>query len=122
MATQVCAECLREKPLDQFSRYPNARRTRSYPFKRCSECVALRQRLRTYGLSRERYDALLHEQDHRCAICRSDDPLHVDHDHDTDEIRGLLCRACNHMLGNAKDRPALLRAAIGYLERTTVSV
>ncbi|MGD0053597.1 MAG: endonuclease domain-containing protein, partial [Vulcanimicrobiaceae bacterium] len=43
--------------------------------------------------------------------------LHVDHDHRTNEVRGLLCRWCNQMLGSAKDDPARLRGAIDYLSR-----
>lgn len=72
-----------------------------------------------YGLSAKDFDDLVAAQDNSCAICHgdwSDRGPHVDHDHETGEIRGLLCHWCNLMLGNAKDDPERLRAAIQYLE------
>ena len=74
-----------------------------------------------YGITAEQFAARLEAQGDRCAICRSDAPSgkggwHVDHDHATNAIRGLLCHNCNLMLGNAKDDPARLRAAAAYLE------
>ena len=42
--------------------------------------------------------------------------LHVDHDHETGKIRGLLCHACNIVLGLVKDDPDRLRLLANYLE------
>lgn len=76
-----------------------------------------------YGLSKEGYMEMLKEQAHRCRICGLDEvdmldtKLHVDHNHSTGLIRGLLCRACNHGVGNFKDSPELLAKAIDYLEK-----
>jgi len=44
--------------------------------------------------------------------------LSVDHNHETNKIRGLLCNHCNIGLGNFKDSTTLLSLAIEYLERT----
>lgn len=52
-----------------------------------------------------------------CWICGATENLVADHDHDTDEFRGTLCRLCNSgigMLGDSSERVA--RAAL-YLER-----
>jgi hypothetical protein len=39
----------------------------------------------------------------------------IDHDHETGEVRGLLCRACNTLLGCVQDDAKLLGRAINYL-------
>jgi len=44
--------------------------------------------------------------------------LHVDHDHITGALRGLLCSACNTGLGFFRDHPELLKRAIEYLNQS----
>lgn len=82
---------------------------------------------RNYGISREDYDAMLEEQNHRCKICgeterpRSDGKvlrLSVDHCHDTRQVRGLLCTKCNMGLGYYDHSIERLRSAIEYLMRS----
>jgi len=51
-----------------------------------------------------------------CAICGGDRRLIIEHNHTTGKVRGRVCAPCNQMLGNAKDRPDLLRRAAEYLE------
>ncbi|WP_229076470.1 endonuclease VII domain-containing protein [Actinoplanes sp. DH11] len=54
-----------------------------------------------------------------CAVCGADDPQHVDHDHRTGWVRGILCFNCNGGLGQFRDDPVLLANAITYLKGTT---
>lgn len=78
-----------------------------------------------YGITYADYQMMLASQSGVCAICglreryRLPDgslaPLVVDHDHATDGVRGLLCRACNSALGLMEDDPERLRRAIKYL-------
>lgn len=74
---------------------------------------------RKYGITPEQYDALLAEQSGGCAICgrppRRDISLHVDHEHGTGRIRGLLCFRCNNALGDFGDDHDRLGAALAYL-------
>lgn len=76
-----------------------------------------------YGLTPERYVEMLEEQGGVCAICGTDEwpgkdnRPHVDHDHSTGRVRGILCSHCNHGLGKFRDDPKRLRAAAEYLER-----
>lgn len=71
-----------------------------------------------YKLSDANYAKMVLAQGNRCAICDSDaKPLHVDHDHKTGEVRGLLCFRCNSGLGNFSDEIGRLATAIAYLAR-----
>ena len=76
-----------------------------------------------FGITVEESERLLAQQGGVCAICRQ--PIsdvrgyapHVDHDHATQRIRGILCIRCNNGLGLFKSDPHRLRAAADYLER-----
>jgi hypothetical protein len=75
-----------------------------------------------YGITVEEYDEMLVTQGGKCAICSADEPggpgrWHVDHDHKTSKVRGLLCARCNRALGGFKDDPVILQSAIDYLRR-----
>ena len=80
---------------------------------------------RNYGIDQEEYELMLEEQDERCAICRklpqvkNNEPeiLSVDHCHRSGEVRGLLCRKCNSLIGLANDSTEILMQAIQYLQR-----
>jgi hypothetical protein len=75
---------------------------------------------RKFGLNSEEHEKLLAAQDGRCAICRLSGndsiSLHVDHDHVTGRVRGLLCVRCNGGLGQFREEPELLRRAARYVE------
>jgi hypothetical protein len=61
--------------------------------------MAIHRKLRRYNLTLNEYISLLDIHDGKCAICGREDDLHVDHDHITGNVRGLLCRHCNTSLG-----------------------
>lgn len=93
---------------------------------------------RLYGVTPEEVEALRVAQDYRCAICgRHEDELErpatgrprvdgsrsagaalvVDHCHETGQVRGLLCNACNAGLGYFADDAERMRAAAAWLDR-----
>lgn len=77
---------------------------------------------KSYGLEWEDYQKLLDFQDRTCAICLvkfTDEGVieHLDHDHATGEVRGVLCDACNHGLGRFRDSIEYLERAQQYLRR-----
>lgn len=71
-----------------------------------------------YGITEAEYQIILSGQGGVCAICSKsvDGRLHVDHDHETKVVRGLLCGTCNRGLGMYQDKPELLRKAADYLD------
>jgi hypothetical protein len=73
----------------------------------------------TYGLDAEEHERLLKEQEGRCAVCGrvTKKDLSIDHNHETNEVRGLLCQNCNTGIGLFKEDPRLLRAAADYLDK-----
>lgn len=82
--------------------------------------------LRRYGITLQDYDRMHAEQQGRCAACGSPPKdggrgpagrLHVDHDHDTGAVRGLLCNNCNAALGQVGDSADRLRMLLTYLGR-----
>jgi len=78
-----------------------------------------RRQLNKFGMTPKEYDRLLQNQNGKCAICGSEPgrrQLAVDHDHETGEVRGLLCSNCNTGLGLLGDQLARLRVAVTYLE------
>lgn len=78
------------------------------------------QLLKNYGLTVERYNQMVEEQNGVCLICKqkSDSKkLSVDHNHETGEIRGLLCQGCNIGLGMFKNNVLILSEAIKYLNK-----
>jgi len=81
-----------------------------------------------YGITLDQYNEMLKKQDGGCAICGKTETrknmwgtgicrLNIDHDHNTGEVRGLLCHSCNFGLGAFFDSAQLLSKAIEYLQK-----
>jgi DNA-directed RNA polymerase subunit M/transcription elongation factor TFIIS len=76
---------------------------------------------REFGITADVYENLLISQDGKCAICNNEENsirnknLSVDHCHETNSVRGLLCSSCNRAIGLLKDDVSVLRKAIKYL-------
>lgn len=73
-----------------------------------------------YGITKSQFLALVAKQNGKCAGCGDDatgmeHTLHVDHDHYTNEIRGLLCNMCNTALGWLDDDPERAEKLAAYL-------
>ena len=81
---------------------------------------------REYGITLDKYNELVSLQCGACAICgdvpcenpdagRNQWCLHVDHDHETGVIRGLICSNCNRAMGLLKDDLSVLQRMLAYL-------
>lgn len=92
--------------------------------KKNPENVRKSDRKRNYGITHEQFEQLLIKQNFNCAICQNKlilaekRKMHVDHDHATGAIRGLLCNNCNNGLGHFKDNNEYLKNAIKYLTKS----
>lgn len=117
----ICLACEQDKPLRGFRSLRNGLYHKVC--KLCEElgCVPLHQPdyghiWRRYKLSREGYDAMLAGQRGNCKVCLEFmRPPCVDHNHATDEVRGLLCRKCNFAIGGLQDSRELCKSASTYL-------
>lgn len=71
-----------------------------------------------YGITIDEYDAMFKAQRGKCAVCgeKYGRTLHVDHCHQTNVVRGLLCQKCNMAIGLLQDSVKLLNRAISYLK------
>lgn len=101
-------------------RESNKERIRAYWQKRIKSGEhALWQRTGFYGITPEQYDDMLVRQDNLCAVCGkifdAESGPCVDHDHVTVNVRGLVHRKCNMLMGMANDDPRVLEAAAQYL-------
>jgi hypothetical protein len=138
-ATKACTRCGEVKLLTDYSpaqRYDKRGRPKGPLDGRSSWCRAClaeaarhRQAVKAYGLTLDEIASMEASQGGKCAICGTTTPLPtgsrralwtrfaVDHCHACGVVRGLLCSACNTGIGHLRDDPAVLRAAIAYLER-----
>lgn len=82
------------------------------PLKRRSHKLRVSYIFRNYGITVAQYQRLI---DRPCDICGSRERIGVDHDHDTLQVRGVLCKPCNSALGFLCDSPRLVKKAYEYL-------
>jgi len=139
--TKLCTACKVAKPFEDFYETHKAKQepdviNKKYLHSKCKPCDIARtsiyhknnqakvkkmqlanHRLRRYGLNEEQYNAMILSQNNLCAICNnpSHKTLHIDHDHVTGRVRGLLCSGCNTGIGFFKEDIATFHKAIEYL-------
>ncbi len=135
-----CRTCARERMRESRPRGPgrgskNKAKTHCPQGHSCRQCYLFRHRILNvtkHGITPEQKSIWLEKNDFRCEICGLDfldtkEKICIDHDHRCcpgnfscgDCIRGMLCLACNRLLGDAKDNIPTLASAILYLDRNT---
>lgn len=109
----ICKECIKSDPLTEKKKQYMKEYSKKYSLKS------------KYNLTEEDYKELLINQNHKCAICGTDQEevlnkkLYVDHNHQTGKVRELLCHNCNVSLGLLKESIQTLTRAIAYLDKHT---
>ena len=124
-----CSRCGEVKPLEEFPRHRSSPQGRGYHCKPCHARITRANIKKNHGSGRAfqlkrryKFDAvqvewMILQQGGVCAVCRTRKPVHVDHDHVTGRVRGILCFNCNRGIGKFHDDPALLRSAIAYIDQ-----
>jgi len=127
--TRTCTKCKKEKEDFKFCLDKNRPDGLNCWCKDCVSEYGKRRRRGhklhyTFGITEGQYALILKSQDGTCAICGRPEtmkrdgviqPLSVDHCHQTQRVRGLLCSACNTGIGALKDDPELTQKATDYL-------
>jgi hypothetical protein len=144
LTEKLCTKCGDVKPIKKFRRKYDAYGITNYYESHCTDCRNAyvrgrydydkerdKQLRQNYGISLDEYNELFKAQNGVCAVCgcpetrrpgrrkRTEDyipMLHVDHDHKTGKIRGLLCSECNTALGSLHDDPNRIKALLKYIE------
>lgn len=120
-----CPECGVEKEHSAFS-YNKGTYDNLCAY--CKVCRSVRRKKQyksrlvgKYGITIQQYNEMLISQNGQCAICGSTDPagrgsnFHIDHCHDSNTVRGLLCANCNTAIGLFRESTEHLSSAIQYL-------
>ena len=144
LVSKTCSKCGNEKSLNDFHTNNRSKDGKQHRCKECakkhtqsatkawrlhnpesSRSSDLRTKAKLkYGLSLDEIEDLLRSQGNLCAICKKHiefsaqdkrDKPHVDHDHKTGKVRGILCLTCNTGIGMLGDSVELLDAAKLYL-------
>ncbi len=137
---KVCTMCGASKPLSAFRNRGGA--LKHLLKSRCNTCLysehrrwteenpdrvreyrdrdswTLAKRCARRGISPEELVDVFERQEGCCAICRKEISLMdsaIDHNHDTGDFRGVLCKQCNRALGMFMDSPTILKSALIYL-------
>jgi len=74
---------------------------------------------RQYNLTFNQYNQMIKQQNNKCLICGSKPgkkALHVDHNHKTKKVRGLLCYNCNMTLGFVHENKIILMKLVNYID------
>jgi hypothetical protein len=127
----TCMVCRRRKYLSKEGKKEIHRKGSNNWYKKNPDKTK-EQRLKKYGLSYDQYNSIREKQNFCCLICKKHESevpqgkalktshaLHVDHNHDTGFVRGLLCTNCNTILGKCYDNPEILKSAIEYLNENS---
>ena len=145
---KICDSCLREKYKEYYIKnYEKERvRKKQYYIKNKEKLLAYSKEYRAkhieekkdynlrraFGIGLDDVQKMLELQKYKCKICggelelifggRNKKSPHLDHDHLTGKVRGILCHSCNLVLGFAYDNSEILERAVEYLNSYKIEV
>ncbi len=113
-----CKKCFNKKRREGEWRRSSSRRRKYYLENR--EKSKNKELIKTYGITLKEFNEMRKRQDYLCLICEkhesdSNKGLHIDHCHESNKVRGLLCNSCNLAIGQLKHNVTIMNKAIKYL-------
>ena len=137
-----CSHCKKQKLLDEFNKSKSSKDGLQYVCKSCNifyynknkdkiiqrtknyskksevkEKNNFRKKEKRYGITKNDFKNMQISQNNKCKICKKESfKLHIDHNHQTKKVRGLLCYNCNMAIGLLKENPEIFLNAIKYLQ------
>jgi hypothetical protein len=118
-----CNKCLQDKPQSEFYKRSGV----GGYVRQCKTCQCQYAktifRATRFGITLDQYLEMVEAQNSQCAICSKPHSeskwqcLVVDHNHDTGNVRGLICHNCNKGIGHLQDNIEVLKNAVKYLEK-----
>ena len=131
--TKLCSRCKKYLPFNKFSKSINHRHGVNNT---CYMCIEDYKRLtkdtrfkvsknnnlkKLYGITLDDYEVMFYRQKCKCLVCGCIMPMfgkttHVDHCHETNEVRGILCSQCNTIIGLCYEDSSILASAIDYID------
>ena len=129
-----CSKCKISKSIEDFNKSKNSKNgvhhycktcLREFKNSRYNYSKSKLNRIKfKYNLSKSELNDMYIKQNKTCKICEKEfdsvsehKGLYIDHCHKTGNVRGLLCKSCNSLLGYAYDNVNILQSAIKYLNR-----
>lgn len=118
--------CTKDNPqeIDQF--HKNTKKSLDSRTSWCRTCRQDQHLKRTLGIGIKERESMINDQGGRCAnlgcgvvlvLAGSRRNAHVDHDHETGKVRGVLCRDCNLALGYMQDSPEMITGLLEYARK-----
>ena len=116
----ACKECISQAGKKNFSENREKRNKQNQEWRRANPERSQVIKARTNGIkiTWEQFSELKTLQDNKCALCQKElEKFHIDHCHDSGEVRGLLCPTCNWGLGLLGDTEETIERALNYLRK-----
>lgn len=129
VASKSCSKCGAYKPLTEYHASSKAKDGKASWCKACANSIYRANRKRNYrpedkrkwqiktryGMTIEQVNSMYAAQDGKCAVCKIKiEKFHIDHNHNTGAVRGLLCHRCNVRIGGWDDL-GWLSSALRYM-------
>lgn len=124
---KTCTDCMKKNRAEKYRANREAILTRVSKYRKGNPDKIKHTKLKqTYGISLEKYQEMLREQNGVCAICERPEKaiwrgmktsLAVDHNHATGECRGLLCQKCNRALGLLEENRHSVERLLAYIAK-----